>query len=377
MKIVILEPYWSGSHAAWASGYQRHSRHQIQIFAMSGQFWKWRMRGAAITLTRQFRSQSDQVDLLLATDMLDAAAFLALTRHQTAHLPLVMYFHENQLSYPWQATDRDVIHCRELDYGFINYVSALTADQVFFNSYYHRQSFLGELPRLLRQFPDYQEMETVTEIANKGEVLPLGIDLQRLDRFQPRIAKDENQPAVILWNHRWEYDKNPSDFFQALDLVAANGIDFRLIILGQNFRNRPTEFEAARAKWSDRILHYGFASDEAEYAAWLRSADILPVTSHHDFGGISVIEAIYAGCYPLLPRRLSYPEIVPMDKFPDNYYDDVNDLAIKLGQAIQNIQAIRKQNWASIVERFSWHQMAPHYDDVFERVRQDHWKRVP
>ncbi|MDZ7264864.1 MAG: DUF3524 domain-containing protein [candidate division KSB1 bacterium] len=374
MKILILEPYWSGSHAAWASGYQRHSRHQIRVLSMSGQFWKWRLRGSAIALSRQFLMQADMPDLLLATDMLDVASFMALTRHQTAALPLALYFHENQLTYPWQATDRDVIHRRELQYGFINYLSALAADAVFFNSNYHRRSFLQELPRLLQQFPDYRETETIRAIANKSEVLPLGIDLQRFDQCQPVIPKNAERPAMILWNHRWEYDKNPGDFFRALDLVAAEGLDFGLIIMGQNLRNQPTEFEAARLKWSDRILHYGFISDDELYAAWLRSADILPVTSLHDFGGISVIEAIYAGCYPLLPRRLVYPEIVPMAEFSENFYDDVNDLAFKLQRAIQNIQTIRKQNLTSIVERYSWHLMAPIYDKMFERVCQAHLK---
>lgn len=372
MNILIIEPYWSGSHAAWACGYQQHSRHQITVLSLSGQFWKWRMRGGAITLSRQFLSQAVAPDLLLATDMLDAASFLALTRRRTADLPLAIYFHENQLSYPWQATDRDVIHRREFHYGFMNYVSALSAEAVFFNSHFHRQSFLDELPRMLRQFPDHHEMELVSKIADKSQVLPLGIDLQRLDQCQPMIPKEEHRPAVILWNHRWEYDKNPGDFFRALELVAAEGLDFRLIILGQNFRNQPTEFEAARLKWGDRILQFGFVSDDAQYAAWLRSADILPVTSHHDFGGVSVIEAIYAGCYPLLPQRLSYPEILPGDNFPDNFYVDFDDLARKLGRVIQNIRAIRKQNLTSMVERFSWQQMAPHYDEVFERVRQNY-----
>ncbi len=49
------------------------------------------------------------------------------------------------------------------------------------------------------------------------------------------------------------------------------------------------------------------------YAQWLWRADILPVTSVHDFFGRSVVEAIYCGCVPLLPHRLAYSEHIPQD----------------------------------------------------------------
>ena len=40
---------------------------------------------------------------------------------------------------------------------------------------------------------------------------------------------------LILWNHRWEYDKNPEEFLQALLRLDEQGLDFRLAILGKYF----------------------------------------------------------------------------------------------------------------------------------------------
>ena len=57
------------------------------------------------------------------------------------------------------------------------------------------------------------------------------------------------------------------------------------------------------------IVHFGFCESFSEYAQWLWKADILPVTSNQDFFGISIIEASYCETYPLLPERLSYPEL--------------------------------------------------------------------
>ena len=94
--------------------------------------------------------------------------------------PVAMYFHENQLSYPPGPRQK-----HDLGLSFINYASALAADAVFFNSAYHQSAFLDELPRLLKHYPDYNELHTVGLIHDKARVLPLGLDLRRLDAYQP------------------------------------------------------------------------------------------------------------------------------------------------------------------------------------------------
>ncbi|MCH6560361.1 DUF3524 domain-containing protein, partial [candidate division KSB1 bacterium] len=45
MNILILEPYFTGSHKAWAQGYQKQSKHRVEILSLPGNFWKWRMHG--------------------------------------------------------------------------------------------------------------------------------------------------------------------------------------------------------------------------------------------------------------------------------------------------------------------------------------------
>ena len=54
MKILLVEPYFSGSHKSWAEGYQSFSNHNIRIISLPGKFWKWRMHGGAISLAKQF-----------------------------------------------------------------------------------------------------------------------------------------------------------------------------------------------------------------------------------------------------------------------------------------------------------------------------------
>ena len=56
MRILFLNPFHGGSHAAVAEGYARHSRHQVELLTLSiAGGWRWRMRGAAVTFARMLR----------------------------------------------------------------------------------------------------------------------------------------------------------------------------------------------------------------------------------------------------------------------------------------------------------------------------------
>lgn len=365
LQILLLEPFLGGSHASWAKEYQAHSRHNLQILGLPGKYWKWRMHGGAVTLARQFLAGDYCPDLLLATDMLDLATFLALTRKRTAAIPAAVYFHENQLSYPWSPTDADPELQRDAHYRFINYSSALCADAVLFNSAYHRHDFLAELPGFLSSFPDYNNAETVAMIADKSRTLPLGLDLRQFDRYRPPENLTASRPPLLLWNHRWEYDKNPDEFFRALFLLQEQGVTFELAVLGESYRQQPAIFAVARKRLERQIVHWGYAENFAEYAAWLWRADILPVTSQHDFFGVSVVQAIYCNCQPLLPDRLAYPEHLPEKQYEGCFYRDFNDFSEKLRQLCLNVSCLRGQQRSQIVARYDWQQQGRVYDDLF------------
>lgn len=370
MRILLVEPYFSGSHRTWAEGYKQHSRHDVEILSLEGRSWKWRMHGGAVSLAKFFMEKDSNPDLILATDMLDLTTFLSLTRERTAQIPAAIYFHENQISYPWSAGDRDILQKRDKHYGFINYVSALAANAVLFNSSYHRESFLYELLRLLKHFPDFRELPNIQAIEAKSFVLHLGMDLSTLDAQSPEsgIQGRGHKTPVILWNNRWEYDKNPDDFFNALDILVEKGHDFQVVLLGENFSRKPQVFDRAKKKLGSRILQFGYVESRKDYARWLCSSDILPVTSNQDFFGISVVEAVYCGCYPLLPRRLSYPELFPPENYPQNFYDDFENLVEKLVKTVEDFGSMEKIDFKGHLRKFDWNHMAPKYDDFLESL---------
>lgn len=362
MQILLVVPYFGGSHRAWAEGYARHSRHDVELLTLPARFWKWRMQGGAVTLVEALRERDLRPDLLLATDMLNLPAFLGLARDRLADVPVALYFHENQLTYPVPPGET-----RDLTYGMINWLSLLAADGVFFNSTYHLEDWFDELPRCLKHFPDFTHLHRLAAVRAKSAVLPVGIDLARLDRV--RCSSSEDAPPLVLWNQRWEYDKDPQTFFRALYALADAGVPFRVALAGSNVRQQPEEFEVARAWLEERVVHYGRA-DAATYARLLWEADVVVSTAIHEFFGIAVIEALYCHCFPVLPRRLVYPELIPASHHDDCLYDDVEGLVARLRWALTHekdacaiASALR-----STGARFDWRQVASQYDAALEAL---------
>ncbi|MCI0711019.1 MAG: DUF3524 domain-containing protein [Chloroflexi bacterium] len=357
MYILLIEPYDTGSHAVWMRGYQQHSQHRVDILSLEGQFWQWRLLGGVVTLAERFLALEEKPDVIIASDMLDVSTFRALTR---TDIPIALYFHENQLTYPRGPRQKLRNH-----YAFINYVSALAADHVYFNSEYHQNVFLQELPRLLNHFPDHKNLHTIDEIARKSSVLLVGMDLQRYDTHRP-ISSRKGSP-LIMWNHRWDYDKNPVPFLKALIRLAEEGLDFEVVLAGENVRQQPTEFIEAREILGEQIIHYGYVESFADYARLLWAADVIVSTAKQDFFGISMVEGIYCGCYPLLANRLNYPYLIPEMHRPAHLFDKDAALTFKLREYLQHPRPAPSDLHEFVVQ-FDWRVQAAHYDATFHML---------
>ncbi len=366
--ILLLEGFGAGSHRSFANNLKKFSSHNVEILDLPGRHWKWRMHGGAVTLAENFMVSDYKPDFIFATDMIDLSLFLSLTRERTSGIPAILYFHENQFAYPWSENDSCRINGRDHHYGFINYTSAISADSVLFNSRYNMDSFLMGAEDLLRRFPDNKNLFTIDELKKKSRVLHLGIDLCKFDRFKPE-SKTQSQKPLILWNHRWEHDKNPEDFFKTLFKLADAGYEFEVAVLGEAFRNSPKIFTEAENFLGDRIVKFGYAESFEEYANWLWRADILPVSSIQDFFGISIAEAMYCETIPVLPQRLSYPSVFLNDSTEKFFYKKTpQDLLSLLKTTIDKFQTIDRTVFRKSVEKFDWNISIAKYDCIFEKL---------
>ena len=374
MKVLALEPWYGGSHRNFVDGLIENSRHEYELVTMAARFWKWRLQGGAQTLARKCRQLVESgftPDVILASSMVNIPAFLALSRKYIGNVPVVYYLHENQLTYPLSKEEK-----RDLSYAYINYLSCLAADQVVFNTEFHYNEFIRALPGLLRVFPDYTHLHTVSEIRAKSRVMHLGMNLQAHARYANTSGSDRGSP-IVLWNQRWEYDKNPEAFFRLMNRLDDSGCRFRLILAGKRFEEQPSEFDTAFERYADRILHYGYAEDFEEYSRLLHRADIVVSTAIHEFFGIAMLEAIYCGCHPLLPNRLSYPELIPeklhkpLLHAPILYDDDESLFTILKAMLMGEERPLPHGTLRGIVEHLDWSVHVEQYDALMASLHQN------
>ncbi len=369
MRILALEPYLGGSHRAFLDGWSAVSRHDWTIIGLPPHKWKWRMRHAAVTLAddvRELAVKGFRWDLLFCSDMLNLAEFRGLAAESVAALPAVVYFHENQLTYPVRQESE-----RDLHFALTNLTTALAARQVWFNSAFHRDSFLEALVGFLGRMPDYQMPDKIASVRSKAHVRPQGIS-----PMPPRGARP-NGPPHILWVARWEHDKNPELFFAALRQLVDQGVEFRVSVLGQSFGDRPEVFSTAPSWLAGRIDRWGYLEAREEYERALGEADIVVSTANHEFFGVSIAEAVAAGAYPLLPNRLAYPEILSPDKtdnVSDFFYDGtLENLVTALLSRMTSVDegrlwGIDPRRAARAVEEYLWPNLGSVLDDALQEV---------
>lgn len=376
LNVLALEPYFGGSHKAFLDGWSGKSCHSWTVLSLPPYKWKWRMRHSAVTFAEQVSellNNGKSWDIIFCSDMLNLAEFLGLAPLCIKKLPTVAYFHENQLTYPARFES-------ERDYQFVvtNMTTALAATSVWFNSSFHRDSFLGALPKFLQKMPDHQLIDAVDKIRNKAQIHPPGIDID----FS--AERKVTGPMRILWAARAEHDKNPEDFFNALKVIKQKGIDFRLGVIGQTFREASAVFGWAKGYFADNIDMWGYQETRDDYKNALAWADLIVSTATHEFFGISAAEAIAAGAYPVLPNRLAYPELIGFGKIEGAeeflYGSDAKDLAARLISIAERIESghlwdDKTRKKLQPIERFKWENLVPVLDSALEQVaKQFHTK---
>ncbi|HEY5999100.1 MAG TPA: DUF3524 domain-containing protein [bacterium] len=335
LRVLFVEPFCGGSHRLFTEQVAARSRHRVETLTLPGSFWKWRMRGGHLSLLQKVRERLDGTDVLLASGMLSLAE-LAGALPGLAAVPKVVYFHESQLSYPVPKGEAPDVH-----FGFTNLSTALAADAIVFNSRFHLEEFLGGIERFLKPMPDHRPRGLAAALRPGCSVVYPGIDCDELDRHRHEPDR-AGRPVTVLWNHRWEFDKQPEVFFAALHALAAEGLEFRVHVVGENFQVKPKPFLEARERLGARVATFGHLPRREDYVRVLWDSDVVASTAIQEFFGIAVMEAAYCGARPLLPRRLVYPELYP----PACLYDADGDFTgalrrVLAGGAEQPVEAGR------------------------------------
>ena len=203
--------------------------------------------------------------------------------------------------------------------------------------------------------PDFQPLKAVDDIRSKSVVRYPGINQL------PKRKERRPGPMRIVWAARWEHDKNPKLFFDALRILKEKEIEFRISVIGEQFRQVPDVFNSARQEFSDYIDRWGYQQERQDYESALLEADIFVSTADHEFFGIGVIEGIAAGAFPLVPDKLAYPETLERDNGNEDFYfngkaDQLAERLIQLSESIQNNNLWNgdPDRATRIAEKFYW-----------------------
>ena len=359
LNYLFIETYCLGSHSLFANGLAACSSHKIDIVQMPGENWRWRMLGAALHIIDNIPAL-EKYNGVIITDLFNLSDFKALVGPKCP--PVMVYFHENQLTYPRPPGDKSVFML-----GMINITTALTADMVLFNSKMHMDAFLKAVPEFLQRGRDFRPKGVADKIRKKSKVLYPGI---MLPPYKAVNAKKQTKPPLILWNHRWGFDKNHELFFNVLEELNGLGLDFHLALMGENFGKIPDGFKRAKNTFKEKIIQFGYVPSREEYIKWLKRGAVVISTALQENFGMSVIEAMIMGCIPLLPNRLSYPEILPEEFHEQFLYKNKYDLIKKLSMIISDIKAHEavQSKIAEKMRSFLWENVVHKYDGMLERL---------
>ncbi len=360
MNVVLVEPYYGGSHKVWADGYRDHSAHDVRIVSHDARFWKWRMHGAFLTLAEELRFLVDSgwsPDVILASSMMDVSAFAGAVRNVAPGVPIATYFHESQFTYPLSPADKV-----DFTYQMKNWASAAVSDLVIFNSEYHRSVFRVEATRFLNAFPEDKHVHLVDDVMDASIVLPVGVDLEPFRGDCINAAG----PPLIVWNQRWEHDKGPDELKAIVGLLLERGVEFRIAMCGEVFVSVPETFAEITELLGHRLIHDGHA-DRERYEEILLESSVVLSTADQEFFGIGVVEAIAAGAQPVLPNRLVYPErIAAIGADPTTtLFDSPSEAAdlIERTLAEPGSAALRDATF-----QYDWSVVAPAYDEALEKL---------
>lgn len=319
-RLLYLEPFDGGSHAAFSAALQGALGARCTALTLPGRHWKWRMRGAAAWFAaRHGEVLAQPCDIILASAFLPLAEFRGLVPG-LARVPAVLYFHENQLAYPHRtapaaASPQRAAQARDQHFAFTQLVSALAAQRCAFNSAWNLTSFLERGRELLARMPDAVAPHWIDRIAERSVVLGYPLRVPPVAGHvlgdAPATGPARAAGPLILWNHRWEHDKNPEAFFAALERLKARNVPFRLAVCGERFRRAPAVFEQARRSLADHIVQWGWLASRAAYEDLLQRCHLVVSTARQEFFGVSVLEAVWFGARPLVPNRLVYPALYP------------------------------------------------------------------
>jgi glycosyltransferase involved in cell wall biosynthesis len=240
-------------------------------------------------LYRRFDFRRFDVDILFLNQPETAPAFLQFFNRQTFHnVPAITYVHWFDTRRP--STPKQLTHEPAL---LAALAGMSVSEAVGCSSRYGRDLVLAKARRWFHE-------DAVASLRERINILPPPVDAEK---FTARRRRRTDGPPLIVVNHRLlKYTGVRSTLTTVLP---------RLWRENKNFRVHVTN--PSRARLPGTILHVPWLTvgtlSRHDYVKLLRTSDIVLAPHRATHWSISTLEAICAGCVPLMNSESFFPEM--------------------------------------------------------------------
>lgn len=355
-NILILDPFLGESHNSFWKAFQKNSVHNIEISTFPSKHWK-----LSSGLSSHVEVEKNKYDLFIASDFFDIATFKGLNP-KLAHIPFICYFHENQLEYPVMAKDK-----RDDVFSLINYRNFLSSDANAFNSLWNYNSFKSGVSRLRKSMPSaFRRLIDINLISGKPpHIIYPGHFFNELP-----ITISKKGPLRIVWNHRWEHDKGTDTLLDLCKHIRDKNLNCLLDLCGEKSKNSNLGHKI-KDILKDKLVNEAPYEDKFDYYKALSKAHIVLSTAKHEFFGISVLEGILHGACPILPNKLSYPELYSEYFENISFYETTDELKSTVERLTTGQAAVPKIKTNEIFKKFQFQKSKEKLDKlVIDTIKQ-------
>lgn len=330
LDILALEPFYGGIRRAMLEAMIRCSRHRWTLLKLPPRRMERRLTTAAHWFAEQIsRHWSGHVDLVFTSEAMNLADLYRRVP-SLERKPSVVYFHSNQLP--------DVSVRQDTPADWVNVNTASAATEIWFNSLYHYNTFVDRLSAFVDRHPEFSRGDPVVAITNKAQLMYPPMDMTLVNAAARGVGPGRDRRTIFADTR----DADAGLLSRALLQALRHGEPFRLVTVGP-VEGLDPELPRLTLGENDEISH----AQAMAHAGIVLSTKMEATCDHH------VIRSIAAGCWPVLPEKGFYPEILPEDLAVSCLYDGTTaDLLKQLRSAAHLEQAPRHDAIKSMLRQY-------------------------
>jgi alpha-1,3-mannosyltransferase len=209
------------------------------------------------------------------------------------------------------------------------------------------------------------DLELFRPLTDRLTLIENGVNLRRI-RFNPA----EKQPNTFLFVGRIARNKRVDLLLRAFAALRPTHPDFELRIVGQDWQGEVESLRtlAAELGIADRVTFAGAVDDAALVDEYARASFFVSASEHEGFG-ISAVEAMAAGCVPVLSDIAAFRRLVTpgVNGLLVDFADAPRTAAAMASLAAADLQAWGQAAMAS-VEAFSWERAMPKWVELYRQI---------